>query len=458
MHQLNLLKNNRHCRGRTGQLREVCRLLFRRAWIVVLLVTASGCASFGKGIVQGILDRESEDTRACHVDGVAFRGIAPLLERQASFGNLGEDNPNRPEIKMIYVHGMGTQQPGHAAVLREGLAPTLGLTVRTPRPKRIELASRDDPSAVLGELNVLRLTDPERTRELIFYEVTWSPITARAKASLAFDESNIQRSRRASLNQTARSFSNDTLPDALAFTGNKGGPIRAAVGQALCWATSRSWSELPDEATGTACRRDEDYGGRINVDDFVIITHSLGSRVALDTLQEAARQYNDPIYAHNPHVQRMTERLRDKEIYLFMLSNQLPLLEVGQDPQEITGQRTAFCAANAPRADERFLKTLHLVAFSDPNDILSYPVPHAWADRYLDSRLCLRITNVTLNVAPVRSLFGLGELANPLIAHKGYAGDERVRGLLARGAGNPDTAPIVQERCSWTETDESLMQ
>ena len=64
---------------------------------------------------------------------------------------------------------------------------------------------------------------------------------------------------------------------------------------------------------------------------------------------------------------------------------------------------------------------------------------------------------MTINVVAVNSLLGLGDVANPLGAHLGYAADERVGALLARGAGNPNVAPIVAERCTWRETDESLM-
>jgi hypothetical protein len=40
-----------------------------------------------------------------------------------------------------------------------------------------------------------------------------------------------------------------------------------------------------------------------------------------------------------------------------------------------------------------------IIAFSDPNDLMSYPVPDQFADRYIESRLCRSVTNVTINVA-----------------------------------------------------------
>ena len=89
---------------------------------------------------------------------------------------------------------------------------------------------------------------------------------------------------------------------------------------------------------------------------------------------------------------------------------------------------------------------------------MSYPVPDKFANNYIESRLCPSITNVMINVAAVNSLLGLGEVANPLSAHTAYGADDRVGAIIARGAGNPNVAPIVTERCTWRETDESLMR
>ncbi len=90
--------------------------------------------------------------------------------------------------------------------------------------------------------------------------------------------------------------------------------------------------------------------------------------------------------------------------------------------------------------------------FSDPNDVLSYPIPPKFADAYLDSRLCPKVTNIAINVAKPISLFGLGEFANPAAAHGDYEHDERVIALIAHGIGQENTADIVKDRCSWLET------
>jgi hypothetical protein len=145
------------------------------------------------------------------------------------------------------------------------------------------------------------------------------------------------------------------------------------------------------------------------------------------------------------------EALKQKEFTVFMLSNQLPLLQLGRPKPEVTGQIEGICSSTGPRSAERLFGELRIIAFSDPNDLFSYPLPPWFLDEHLDSRICPTLTNVVLNVAPVNDLFGLGEVANPMSAHIGYDNDSRVIGLITRGIGGSDTDPEVQECCTWIE-------
>jgi len=70
----------------------------------------------------------------------------------------------------------------------------------------------------------------------------------------------------------------------------------------------------------------------------------------------------------------------------------------------------------------------------------------------LDSRLCTQISNGSIHIADTIDLLGLGQIANPVEAHLGYYKDERTIAMIAYGVGTKETAPIVQERCEWTET------
>lgn len=139
-----------------------------------------------------------------------------------------------------------------------------------------------------------------------------------------------------------------------------------------------------------------------------------------------------------------------------MLSNQLPLLQSGFGPPEVADRIRETCTpGGADYASRAFASTV-IAAFSDPNDFASYPITDEFVRQQIDSRLCPVVTNVTLNVAPVTSLFGAAELANPLTAHTAYETDERVIAMVARGIGQPWSDPMVKERCLWNKTDERL--
>lgn len=133
-----------------------------------------------------------------------------------------------------------------------------------------------------------------------------------------------------------------------------------------------------------------------------------------------------------------------------MLSNQLPLIQMGRQLPEITGQTEAYCNASGEHYKKRITSKMEVVAFSDPNDLLSYTIPEDFAEKKLDSRLCIEISNVVINVTDVIDLLGFGKLANPLTAHTAYDSDDRVVALIARGVGNAVTSPLIQEKCKWT--------
>jgi hypothetical protein len=429
----------------------------RTLGVTLMLLCLGGCSSFGRGVTEALLQTqtaEREDVRACIVEGQAFDGIAPILEAQAA-DPLSAGNPDRATTKLVYVHGIGNHQPGHAGEFIQSLSSALDLTVRSSIIKRVVLSPPDAPSRPFGEVNIIRLTDTQRRRELIFYELTWSTITAKEKESIAFDNSVFFSSQRAAVNGAAKQFANTVLPDPLAFIGNRGDDIRGAVGQALCWAMSARWEDLPSLTEGQRCEALSHYGDRVAIDELVIASHSLGSRAAVDALQSAARGLNVS-RGDAARATRFATELKDKEVSLYMLSNQLPLLEAGQPKQEVTGLGAEFCGPDAPQAGQRFVKRLDMIAFTDPNDILSYPVPQFWVHKYLDSRLCTTVRNVTINIANVRRLPVIGTFAEPITAHTGYDSDARVMDLMATGIGNPDTSALVDERCRWVEVDPVL--
>jgi hypothetical protein len=425
--------------------------LITAAWLL------AGCASLGEGLARGVMAQSggpAEDTRLCEVSGPAFTGILPLLERQAGHPPLGQAGPERPILKVIMVHGVGTHVPGYGARLSANLAQALGLSVIAPEPKGFAIEAPAFPGETLGELAVTRHTNVARDREMLFFELTWSPISQPAKDAIAFDSTAVYARRRAAANNLFKQFINDVAPDPLVYTGTGQERIQTTVGQALCWALSADWQALPDEQQ--LCTPDNPaFASRLDVDEFAFITHSLGSRITTDGLQRLTNVI-EVAGMDRPEVRRVSQSFQERDVKVFMLANQLPLLQSGLEPVSIQDAVSAFCQPDGADFASRLFRETELIAFSDPNDLLSYPIPDAFVRSHVDSRLCPKQVNVTINIAPVRSVLGLGEFANPLAAHVDYDDDERVIGLITRGIGQPETAPVVEERCTWLEVGEDL--
>jgi hypothetical protein len=433
-----------------------------RSWTtgMALLIAAfvlGGCASFGEGLARGVLaqpDEPAADTRICEVSGPAFTGILPMLEHQAGHPPLGPAGPERPILKVIMVHGVGTHVPGYSARLSANLAKSLGLGVIAPEPKGFPIEAPVFPGESLGELTVTRHTNTARDREMLFFELTWSPISQPAKDGYAFDDTAVYARQRASLNNIFKHFVNDVASDPLVYTGTGRERIQASVAQALCWAISADWQGVPDQQA--ICTPDSPtFASRLEEDEFVFITHSLGSRITTDGLQRLAQVFKQEA-ARRPPIQHLAQAFQEREVKVFMLANQLPLLQSGLEPATIQGAVPAYCRPDGAHFAERLFRQTELVAFSDPNDLLSYPIPDRYVRDHVDSRLCPRQVNITINIAPVSALLGLGEFANPMAAHLDYDDDERVIGLISRGIGQPETAAVVKERCTWLEVGEDL--
>ena len=356
---------------------------------VVALLAATwllaGCASFGEGVTRGLLARSEEpavDTRECEVSGPAFSGILPMLERQDGYPPIGQAGPERPILKVIMVHGVGTHVPGYGAPLSANLARSLGLTVVAPDAKAFPIEAGAFPGETLGTLTVTRHTNVARDREMLFYELTWSPISQPAKEAIAFDSTAAYSHRRASINNVFKHFINDVAPDPLVYTGTGRERIQTTVGQALCWALSADWQSLPDEQQ--LCTPDNPaFASRLDVDEFAFITHSLGSRITTDGLTRLTL-YVERAGPDQPEVRRVAEKLRNRDIKIFMLANQLPLLQSGLEPAGVQGAVPAFCRPEGADFANRLFQVTELIAFSDPNDLLSYPIPDAFVRDHVE--------------------------------------------------------------------------
>ncbi|MFZ9038286.1 MAG: hypothetical protein ACO3DT_09470 [Gammaproteobacteria bacterium] len=397
----------------------------------------SGCASFGRGVTEAILDQQTEDTRQCWITGREFDGLERLYDRV--------DGSSVGRLKVLKVHGIGSHTPGYSQRLQNGLIEEFGFTAMDETVKQIDMV-HSGHDGELGTLRIHRYIDPERSREMLFYELTWDPIVEQEKQLLSFDNTAESSAHRVPFNHTLKTFANATLPDALMYNSRYREPIQLSIGQAICWMLSEKWENLPNGEAVSCAVQQEDYMSKVNTSGLAIISHSLGSRISIDALQTLVSRISE-----HSNFREISAKSQTTPVYLYMLSNQLPLLQLGQPLPEVHDQVESYCVAGGERYDERFLKRLQVVAFSDPNDLFSYAVSPEYIHRHVDSRLCPEVTNVLLQVAPVTSILGLQEVANPQTAHTEYEVDSRVLKMLVSGFGKTHGQDEIRERCEFIE-------
>jgi len=413
---------------------KLIRLLFMICCIPLL----NGCASLGKGMMQAVLENEKEDSRLCQIKGKPFEGIFPLVK-----------DPTK-RAKVLMVHGVGSHIPGYSTQLLEGLSDEMALNKISAITKNIALTDALDTTKKLGSLRITRSTNENETEELLFYELTWSEITDDQKKILSYDNSGEYSFRRAAVNDILKKFINDTAPDPMIYLGASQEDILVSFAQSFCWMVSKNWDDLPAPSTSSQlCNPAQLLSAVENMqnDRYAFISHSLGSRIVIDGLQRIARLLSDKQSERRKMIgDDFVKTFRQLQFPIFMLSNQLPLLQLGRKLPEVTGQHDAYCHADGEHYHSRILSKTSIIAFSDPNDILSYALPHGFIDQYIDSRICAHATNITINVARVIDAFGV-DMANPLKAHLAYETDKRVIAMIANGVGNENTSPIIHGRC-----------
>jgi hypothetical protein len=412
--------------------------------LVLTIALLSGCSSISKGITQAYLEQETEDTRECWITGRSFDGLDNLFkaENEPASGTSDVD-----QLKILMVHGIGNHAPGYSRRLQDGLVEEYGFKNTDETIKTIALSHPAYPDS-LGVLRVHRYMNPEQSQEMLFYELTWDSINEQEKQLLNFDNSTEASVKRAPFNHTLKTFINNTVPDVLMYNSKYRAPIQLSVAQAICWILSEKWEDLPNNEEGECSIKNANYMSQVDHSSFAIISHSLGSRISLDALQESMQHV-----AKQPEFQKVGEAFKSKPMYIYMLSNQLPLLQLGQELPEVHDQVKSVCTPEGDRYDERFYEKLQIVAFSDPNDLFSYAVSPDYANRYIDSRLCPAVSNITIQIAPVRSfLLGASEVANPLVAHSDYEIDSRVLKMLVSGFGKDHGQEEVKERCEFIES------
>lgn len=327
--------------------------------------------------------------------------------------------PPSSVLRVLWSHGMCTHPPSWIDDRVKRLGEAVGGKVETVslRPVgRRGATLRTDRISVLG-----------RTIEVKF--LTWSPLTAPYKAALDYDGSTIDRHgvpfARAKLNrQLKRGLVNDCLVDVVIYGGPNGNDIRQAMNETVC-------EVLGGRLDGKSCN--------VQAGDspaaLAFITESLASKLVFDAMLHTWNAAQDD--PDKAAIGRLANRLAAVRM-MYMLANQVPLLDAaGQaaseeslpEPTPATMRATSQVFGLLSRA--RHLAPpvtgpMTVVAFSDPNDLLSYRiVPEHLAEHFKEFRV--------INVLVSNDLTYFGYVERPDTAHCGYPWNSHVFSMVARG-------------------------
>jgi hypothetical protein len=344
-------------------------------------------------------------------DAGAFDGLLTLAEAL----------PPSSTLNVLWMHGMCTHRSDWIEERLGKLAVTLGAT-----PKTVDVRPVGSHGA---SLRTERIVVGSATIDVMF--LSWSPITASSKVALSYDHS-VNRGgefpyARAFLNRELKhGLINDCMTDVVSYGGPNGAAIRRAAEEALCNALGGSYQ-------GADCSVPHGEAPAA----LAFIAESLGSKLLFDAVLEvwadAESSWDKALF------DRVAKGLASTRM-IYLMANQLPLLDAaGPTLGFVNGAPAPQRSTSGSSARDVFdllsglrvwtppgTGPLTVVAFSDPNDLLSYRV----VARHLAGSLReFRIVNVI--VSNDTTYFNYVE--RPDKAHCGYARNPHVLGMIARG-------------------------
>jgi hypothetical protein len=299
-----------------------------------------------------------------------------------------------------------------AALVQASLGPSASVTDGPSRTYAVDGV----PDRVVVYNKIFHVTSGSQPHNLSVYFLIWSNMMDDSRNALSYDWSNAYV--HASLNLTLKRFFDQCLVDAVAYVGAKGPKVRGAMQMALRDAMADPLSGNPS-------------------DGLSFVSESLGSKILYDSIVSAPPQLIASVA---------------KVGGFFMIANQIPLEDQAEDSS--VGHAGSAAAALAlegvapprPRPNKlaRLLAairesrrnqqvprnvngTITLVAFSDPNDLLSQDLKQEFIQDDAS-----HVLNVTVSNAD--TYLGYAELPN--LAHCGYGANQQVINMVVTGDPN----------------------
>lgn len=307
-------------------------------------------------------------------------------------------------VDVLLVHGMCTHDTAWAERQIDRIAGTVDDHAPAPAPPA---------HAAPTGIDVV-----ERTRSIAggtvrFHALVWSPLTAGLKHELDFDLTGTPtdcaadgacRPRRARINGYVKDhLLNDCLADAVIYEGER----RVAIRDAMVRTVAQVLEREPDSDA-----------------PLVVVAESLGSKMLFDALSAMLESWE-------PHTRALGQQAARRLGLLFMGGNQLPILSLAEQQATLRGASPQdalqrFLDLRRRQSDRRIaaLRRLAVVAFTDPDDLLSY--------RLLPARYAAPDVAVA-DVLVSNDATWLGLIESPVTAHLDYLTNPDVGIMVACG-------------------------
>jgi hypothetical protein len=335
-------------------------------------------------------------------DSATFPGIAAVIAQN-----------DARTVDVILVHGMCTHTASWADSAIDSLSAWIDANYKGK-------AGEAPPAATKSGIDVVQRTEQIAGGTVRYHGLIWSPLTAGLKQQLAYDNTGTPsdcvagaecKPVRAHFNGLLKDkLLNDCLSDAMIYEGRS----HAALKQAMIDTVSRVLED-------SEARAGHQPG------PLVVIAESLGSKMLFDALS-AMLQPDAP-----PRLRELGQRTSRRLALVFMAGNQIPILALAEQQTAPTGAATLDSLQRfltlrrlqpAPLPKSQVLSKLAVVAFTDPNDLLSYrllPARYAGPD--------VTVADVLVSNANT----WLGMLEDPFAAHLDYMKNAEVGGMIACG-------------------------
>ena len=368
------------------------------------------------------------------MSGCTYR-YAPMPDRD--FDGIVAEGANAHIVRIFVIHGMGDHFAGYSDDLVRTLADRAGLVPAGAAEHR-GIRYMGGPVHA-ADLRVLRLAKPGSTAQFRVYELTWSPLTIPIKDKhLNGDREPAYSWHRASINKALKEGLIDrAFSDAILYVGDFGEAMRWTVTQGICHMLNDRHS-----GDGICDMRGTDIPD-LDADQIVLVSSSLGSRMLLDTLVALLGDAES---------QPVIDQAFAKTNLVFMLANQVSLLGLSnvREPEGLAMPGAAAIGAGGMREKsfaafvrnwsliqqerakvlqlpkDAARRPLRVIAFSDPNDLLSFRL----LPDDVSGRKDVELINVIVSNAP--EIFGV--VARPDKAHTGYAENAGVLNLMVCGS------------------------